>query len=70
MNNELLFPKGPARARTITLEDGYWDFAKSLGRGKVSQGIRIALYKAFVAEKEDTKEVDIHTATKRSTLES
>lgn len=59
MNNELLFPKGPAKARTITLEDGYWDFAKSLGGGKVSQGIRIALYKAFVVEKEDTGKADV-----------
>ena len=42
-----LKPREQAHNRSITIEDSYWQFAKHLGQGNASNGIRKALYKAF-----------------------
>ena len=46
MNDDILLPHEPARNRTITIEDRYWNIARQLGQGNASRGIRAALYKA------------------------
>ena len=46
MNDELLFTNQPARSRTITIEDQYWELARQLGHGNASKGIRAAIYQA------------------------
>ena len=71
LNNELFFAEGPARSRTITIEDRYWDFARSIGGGNISRGIRMALYAAATKNGTETAETskettDIHSTTSRT----
>jgi hypothetical protein len=47
MDNELK-PREHVCPRTITIENSYWEFAKQLGQGNASKGIRRALYEASV----------------------
>ena len=42
-----LKPREPAGNHSITIEDSYWQFAKQLGNGNASAGIRKALYEAY-----------------------
>jgi len=49
MNDELLFTNQPARSRTITIEDKYWELARQLGHGNASKGIRAAIYQATIS---------------------
>ena len=65
MNYELK-QREQVNARGITIEDSYWEFARKLGRGNASRGIRIALYRTYLAEKEH----DLQPTTKQSTMES
>ena len=53
MNDELLFTNQPARSRTITIEDQYWELARQLGHGNASKGIRAAIYQATVGNSEE-----------------
>jgi len=53
MNYELK-PREQVNARGITIEDSYWEFARKLGRGNASRGIRIALYEASISRSEGT----------------
>lgn len=50
MNDAILLPHEPARNRTITIEDRYWNIARNLGQGNASRGIRAALYKAAASD--------------------
>jgi hypothetical protein len=40
----------PSRRRAITLEDAYWEYAKEIGHGNASEGLRIALRKMLEEE--------------------
>ena len=48
MNYELK-PREQVNARGITIEDSYWEFARQLGRGNASRGIREALYRVSLS---------------------
>lgn len=68
MNHELK-PREQVNARGITIEDSYWEFARQLGNGNASRGIRLALYEAFLSKKSDAKGIDIHPTASRSSME-
>jgi hypothetical protein len=55
MNDELLFTNQPARSRTITIEDQYWELARQLGHGNASKGIRAAIYQATTGNSRNTE---------------
>lgn len=64
MNYELK-PREQVNARGITIEDSYWEFARQLGRGNASRGIRIALYEISLIKKNE-----LYSTTKQPTVES
>lgn len=68
MNHELK-PREQVNARGITIEDSYWEFARQLGHGNASKGIRLALYQAFLAGRNDASKSDLFTTTTRPQME-
>ena len=63
MSHELN-PHDSVSPHGITLSDSYWEFAKQLGRGNASKGIRKALYEMSLSDgnratrEEDSREVN------------
>lgn len=54
--NVKLKPREKVGNHSITLENSYWQFAKELGNGNASAGIRKALYEAYANKESSTQE--------------
>lgn len=60
-----LNPHEPVDVHGITLGNSYWEFAKFLGRGNASKGIRRALYEVSLSNgNKPTRENDSGEANK------
>lgn len=63
-----LNPHEPADVHGITLGNSYWEFAKQLGSGNASKGIRIALYEVSLSKSNNSVCDDDTTSIRGSKL--